>query len=153
MGMFDDVVVNAKAAANAFSKKAGNIYDISKLKFSASSIKGEISKKYTELGELIYAKENNKPVTDEAVKSKIQEITNLKADLAAVTELLAAAKNLMVCPVCSAVIANDSLFCNKCGTKIEPKKTEQSDNSEEAENAEQTESTEQTKSAGQTESD
>ncbi len=125
MGMFDDVVVNAKAAASAFSKKAGNIYDISKLKFNASSIKGEIHKKYSELGELVYDKDSGKEVADQVIRAKLDDITALKSDLAAVNELLAAAKNLMICPVCSAVIANDSAFCNKCGAKITKEEQEQ----------------------------
>ncbi len=135
MGMFDDVVVNAKAAANAFSKKAGNIFDISKLKFNASSIRGEINKKNQELGEMVFDSKTGKEVSDDVINAKIDEIKNLKNDLAAVNELLAAAKNLMICPVCSAVIAKDSMFCNKCGTKIEVQQEESNTASEETDNS------------------
>lgn len=121
MGMFDDVVVNAKAAASAFSKKAGNVFDISKFKFNASSIRGEINKKCQELGEMVFNLKDGKEVSEDLINAKVEEIKNLKNDLAAINELLAAAKNLMICPVCSAVIAKDSLFCNKCGTKMERK--------------------------------
>lgn len=120
MGMFDDVVVNAKAAANAISKKAGNVFDVSKLKFNASTIRGEINKKNQELGEMIFDSKTGKSVSEDLINAKVEEIQNLKNDLTAVNELLAAAKNLMICPVCFAVIAQDSMFCNKCGTKIEP---------------------------------
>lgn len=119
MGMFDDVVVNAKAAANAFSKKAGNMFDISKLKFNASSIRGEINKKCQELGEIVYESKSGKEISQQVIDAKVEEIKNLKSDLAAINELLAAAKNLIICPACSAVIAKDSAFCNKCGIKIE----------------------------------
>lgn len=119
MGMFDDVVVNAKAAANAFSKKAGNIYDISKLKFNANSIKGEINKKCQELGEMVYESKLKGGSSQQLIDAKIDEIKALKDDLTAINELLATAKNLMICPACSAVIAKDSVFCNKCGIRIE----------------------------------
>lgn len=119
MGMFDDVVVNAKAAANAFSKKAGNIYDVSKLKINASSLKGEISKKCQELGEMVYSSKFEKEISQDLIDAKLNEIKALKSDLTAINELLAAAKNLTVCPACSAVIAKDSAFCSKCGVKIE----------------------------------
>ena len=77
MGMFDDVVVNAKAAANAFSKKAGNIYDISKLKFNANSIKGEINKKCQELGEMVYESKLKGSSSQQLIDAKIDEIKAL----------------------------------------------------------------------------
>lgn len=148
MGMFDDVVVNAKAAASAFSKKAGNVFDISKLKFNASTIRGEINKNCQELGEMVYTSKDGKEVSEDLINAKVEEIKNLKTDLAAINELLAAAKNLMICPVCSAVIAQDSLFCNKCGTKMEPQEESAEQVKEEADNSEPAqEETEQTEPA------
>ncbi len=41
--IFDDVVVNAKAAAAVVSKKASTVYDTSKHKITAAEIRGEIS--------------------------------------------------------------------------------------------------------------
>lgn len=119
MGMFDDVVINAKAAANAIQKKAGNICDISKLKFNASSIKGEINKKYQIVGETLYKSKYSSPVAQEEIDKQLEEIKALNDDLSAVMELIATAKNLMICPECGSVIANDSLYCCKCGKKVE----------------------------------
>ena len=48
--IFDDVVVNAKAAASAVSKKASSMYDTSKHKITAAELRGEINKKLKELG-------------------------------------------------------------------------------------------------------
>ena len=45
---FDDVVVNAKAAASAVSKKASDVYDSSKHKITAAEIRGEINQKLKE---------------------------------------------------------------------------------------------------------
>ena len=42
--IFDDVVVNAKAAAAVVSKKASTVYDTSKHKITAAEIRGEINK-------------------------------------------------------------------------------------------------------------
>ena len=52
--IFDDVVVNAKAAASAVSKKASDVYDASKSKITASEIRGDINEKLRELGALTY---------------------------------------------------------------------------------------------------
>ena len=50
MGLFEDVVINAKSAANAVGKKAGQLVDVSKLKISAAELNNEINKKYEQGG-------------------------------------------------------------------------------------------------------
>lgn len=54
MGLFEDVVINAKSAANAVGKKAGQLVDVSKLKISAAELNNEINKKYGALGKAVY---------------------------------------------------------------------------------------------------
>ena len=53
MGLFEDVVVNAKEAVNAVGKKAGQMVDISKLRLSAADLNNEISKRFEALGRVI----------------------------------------------------------------------------------------------------
>ena len=54
MGILDDVVINAKTAAEAVGKKAGQIVDVSKLRFNVAELNAEISKRYEALGEYVY---------------------------------------------------------------------------------------------------
>ena len=54
MGIFDDVVVNAKSAAQTVGKMAGQFVDMSKLRINMSELNGEITKRYQELGRFIY---------------------------------------------------------------------------------------------------
>lgn len=152
MGMFDDVVINAKAAANAISKKAGNLCDISKLKYNASNIKGEIYKKCQELGELMYQSKYSAPVPQEKIDALLAEIKTLHSDLDSVNELLATAKNLIICPACGSIISSDSVFCCKCGIKIEPQDKEESSEKAQEEPAAQPE-TPQTEPSGETQPD
>ena len=49
MGIFDDVVVNAKSAAQTVGKMAGQFVDMSKLRINMSELNGEITKRYQEL--------------------------------------------------------------------------------------------------------
>ena len=46
MGILDDVVINAKTAAEAVGKKAGQIVDVSKLRFNVAELNAEIRKHY-----------------------------------------------------------------------------------------------------------
>ena len=54
MGILDDVVVNAKSAAEAVGKKAGQLVDVSKLRINVAELNAEISKRYEALGEYVY---------------------------------------------------------------------------------------------------
>lgn len=118
MGMFDDIVVNAKSVANTVSEKACSVYDISKLKVNASSIRSEINKKLIELGQMTYSSKYDHPYEQSEIDAKIEEIKTLKDDLRTIHELLAKAKNYVMCQSCSAVVAKDSVYCSKCGKKI-----------------------------------
>ena len=54
MGILDDVMINAKTAAEAVGKKAGQIVDVSKLRFNVAELNAELSKRYEALGEYLY---------------------------------------------------------------------------------------------------
>ena len=59
--IFDDVVINAKAAAAVVSKKASTVYDTSKHKITAAEIRGEINKRLRDLGKFTYKRARTPP--------------------------------------------------------------------------------------------
>lgn len=117
--IFDDVVVNAKAAASAVSKKATTMYDTSKHKISAAEIRGEINKKLKELGMLTYKKEVHGVDVSEQIAKIIEEITELKENLAVILDHIDSIKNQKKCPKCESRVPKNSLYCNICGAKLE----------------------------------
>ena len=119
MGLLDDVMVNVKSAANTVSKKTSNIVDYSKLKFTASGLSNEISKKYKTLGEEVYACSKIGVEDSRSIELLIQEIDELKAQLQTTNEYITAARHKVICPKCKAELDKDCLFCSKCGAKIE----------------------------------
>ena len=119
MGILDDVMVNMKSAANTVSKRTGEIVDYSKLKFTASGLATEIRKKYQTLGEEVYTCTKIGAEDSTSIELLIDEIDQLKAQLEATNEMIMAAKNKILCPVCKAELDKDSIFCNKCGSRIE----------------------------------
>ncbi|MCQ2514205.1 MAG: zinc ribbon domain-containing protein [Ruminococcus sp.] len=117
-GIFDDVMINAKAAANAVSKRASGVYDSSKQRIAAAEIKSDINKKLRELGLLAYkANTENAEVEAEATKL-IAEISDLKENLEVINQNLMAMKNKRRCPECDALVPKNSVYCNLCGSKI-----------------------------------
>ncbi|MBQ9673146.1 MAG: zinc ribbon domain-containing protein [Ruminococcus sp.] len=119
MGLIDDVMDNVRTAATTVSKKTNSFVDYSKLKFTASGLANEIRKKYQTLGEEIYTASKIGTEDSTAVEQLIQEIDALKEQLQITNELITAAKHKITCPVCKAELDRESLFCNKCGTKVE----------------------------------
>lgn len=117
--IIDDVKVNAKAAASAVSKKAAQIYDASKHRISAETIKRSIGKKLIELGKLTYKATTQDVDLAEEIAQVVQEITELKQDLAIVVAHIASIKNQKICPECENKVPNVSSFCNICGHKFE----------------------------------
>ena len=84
MGILDDVVVNAKSAAEAVGKKAGQLVDVSKLRINLAELNAEISKRYEALGEYVYEACREQLAEDAEAVGKMAEIDELKAQLAEV---------------------------------------------------------------------
>lgn len=117
--IFDDVVVNAKAAASAVSKKASDFYDASKHKITAAEIRGEINKKLRDLGALTYKEQVHGIDLSGQVQQTVAEITELKDNLNIINEHIAASKNQKKCPQCDANVPKNSVFCNICGARLD----------------------------------
>lgn len=113
MAILDDVVVNAKSAAAAVSKKAGKFYDLSKLRISAAGLRGELNKKYTALGESVY---NNDPQT--TIDEIKEEITEIKQSIADIEKIIASISNTAFCAACGEKLPKSARFCLTCGNPV-----------------------------------
>lgn len=127
--IFDDVVVNAKAAAAVVSKKASTVYDASKYKITAAEIRGEINKKLKDLGKYTYKAQVFGADTSAEISQTVAEIKELKENLDIINEHINSVKNQKKCPQCDAKIPKNSVFCNICGARIDGSE-ESSDESE-----------------------
>lgn len=126
MSLFDEIFINARTAANTVGKKAGQLKDYSKLKYSESGIKADIAKKKQELGDYIYSCSKTGEIDKERMQSFVEEIDELEENLQITREMLTVAKNKVTCSACKAENERDSAFCCKCGRKLteEQKNTE-----------------------------
>ncbi len=129
--IFDDVVLNAKAAAAVVSKKASTVYDTSKHKITAAEIRGEINKKLRDLGKFTYKREVFGADTSAEIEKTVAEIKELKENLDIVNAHIDSVKNQRKCPKCEAKLPRNSVFCNICGTKLDEFETETAEAAEE----------------------
>ena len=131
--IFDDVVINAKAAAAVVSKKASTVYDTSKHKITAAEIRGEINKKLRDIGKYTYKKEVFGVDTSAEIAQAIAEVKELKENLEIINAHIDSVKNQKKCPQCEAKVPRNSVFCNIGGAKL----TEEEPEAETAETAEE----------------
>jgi len=120
MGIFDDVVINAKSAAEAVSRKAGQLVDVSKLRISAAEINAEIAKRYEVLGQYVYECCRDTLSADPEAVGQMAEIDELKAQQAAIAKELGDKQNKVFCPTCGKQSPISATFCSACGTKLVP---------------------------------
>ena len=120
MGVFEDVVVRAKAVAECAGKKAAEVLEVQKLKVTAAQIEAEIKDKYEILGKLTYNSEKEGKCAKEASKTLAEDIEQLQAQLAVIKDKIYRLKNIVCCPNCRAINAKDAIYCNKCGTRLIP---------------------------------
>ena len=118
MGILDDVVINAKSAAQTVGKMAGQFVDMSKLRINLSELNGEISRRYQELGQFIYEAKKAGSADEAELEEKVAGIDDLYTQLTAVSAQLSALQNKDTCPCCGKQMEMEATFCSHCGMKL-----------------------------------
>ena len=118
MGLFEDVVVNAKSAANVVGKKAGQLMDISKLRLSAADVNREITRRLEALGRTVYDAQKSGYDPTELVAESISCIDELYEQLDVINQELAMARNKLTCQACGTLNPQESIYCSHGGAKL-----------------------------------
>ena len=118
MGLFEDVVVNAKSAVDIVGKKAGKIVDVSKLKINAADLNNEIAKRYESLGRMIYEQKKTDNDSSELISDCIAAIDDLYEQLDAVNEQMVTMRAKFICKNCGQENPQNATYCSKCGQKM-----------------------------------
>lgn len=130
MGIFEDVVLGAKSAATTVGKKAGELVDISKLRFSASEINSEINKRFEAMGRVIYDSKKDGTNVDGLVTECVRSIDALYERLDDVNASLARLRRKNTCRSCGAINETEAVYCSRCGQRMQ-QSSEKQEGSEE----------------------
>ena len=133
MGIWDDITNGAKNAAAFTAKKAGELTNIAKLKFSLHTEESNLNKCFEELGSLYYDYQRNSVDHTDEINALLGEIDELNEKIDCLIETLAKSQKRSICPGCGAQVTTDYDFCPLCGAKLREDETaEKSDGSDDS---------------------
>lgn len=123
MGLFEDIFIKAKDAANNVGEKAGKLVDISKLNIEIAETKNKLKGKLENLGKIVYQNEKNGISNEKVLKEEVKKIDDVYAEIEDIKKELALIKKKVICKACGEENFSDAFYCSKCGHTLEIKCT------------------------------
>ncbi len=117
MGVFEDTITKAREIIGETGRATGELIEVQKLKFSASSLKSAIRKNYELLGQYTYLSVVNDEDNATAVEELVSEITEQKQQLKQLEKKIADCKGKVVCS-CGCVNSENASYCSGCGKEL-----------------------------------
>jgi len=115
----NQVVDTAKGTAAKAGKKAGEVFEISKLKLKIYDVEGDIKSTYHQLGKLAAdAYKGDKDIRDE-IALHVAEIDAMNEKIADYKESIREIKKITKCTTCDKENPITSDFCSACGAKLD----------------------------------
>ena len=119
MSMWDDYFNSFKDITGTVIERTGKLVDVSRLRLTSAEISKEITRRYEALGRVVY--DSAKAGTDISglVTECVRSIDALYGRLDSVNSRVADLRDKKYCSSCGAVVDKESLFCSRCGSRVE----------------------------------
>lgn len=118
MTFFEDVSAGAKNAAEKVGETANKVIDITKYRFNANELSGDIKKRFEAIGKIVYESRKEGSDVTAIINENIDAIDILFEKLDDINSKIAKLKNKAVCDSCGAMNEKESKFCSSCGEKL-----------------------------------
>lgn len=107
----------AGRAAGSMSNAAQNVYENAKLRMLMFDINTDVELLYRDIGKIVYLTHTGQEIDSSEIEKKIKTIDEKMASIEAIKLNLSADSHH--CPFCSEEILPDSVFCQKCGERLD----------------------------------
>lgn len=107
----------AEKFANVAVEKTKVVIDRTKYNYSISNLETKANEVLCQLGEKLYNEYKNGSEFDEDITAKCVLIDGIKKEIEEFKSKIAEAQNCEICSQCGELVANDALYCPKCGAK------------------------------------
>ena len=118
MGVFEDVVIKARTAADYVGSKTEELMEVSKHRIAIAELEDKLEKEYAAVGRKVCASAKDQSDCSEFVREKVAEIGEMEKKLEELRVKLSQIKGLKKCPSCSMVNPEEANYCQKCGAKL-----------------------------------
>ena len=110
----------ASEVFDATSKKAGEIWSITRLSIEIADLQNDINEIYKELGKLVYLAHVRPGAQPAGVDEKLAEIDRKKAEISACQKKIDAMRATRRCPNerCGVSVDKNDAYCRQCGQEL-----------------------------------
>lgn len=115
----DEFVFMAKNAADAASKKTGEVVEISKLRYQIRQTEWDIEKAYAKLGAIIYESKRSAEDFTDAILLATGEIDDLKLKRDQFEAKLRTYRKVQKCAKCEKENDMSASYCARCGSLLD----------------------------------
>lgn len=115
MAFFDNVKETLTTVGKDVGKKAKELSGVAKLKMEIRSKEAALDKEYIALGKRYYEMNKEGEVAD----AEMANISTLLNEIAELKDEVIKVQGACVCPNCKASMPEGTVYCSKCGTKLE----------------------------------
>ena len=99
-------------------KKTNSSIGVAKLKFTLNEVETSMEKAYADIGKDVYKQYlNDEPFTEDIIE-KCGVVEKYMSEIQKLKEKIAAEKDAVICENCMSMNSADSVYCSKCGYKL-----------------------------------
>jgi NADH pyrophosphatase NudC (nudix superfamily) len=119
MPFFDNLSKKVSDAAKTAAKKSGDLVEVTKLNRAISTEEEKARGIYLDIGKTVFTMFQNGQISDDNLMAFCRQIAEINNNIELIKEKILDIKDLNICPTCKHEVEQGTLFCPKCGAKIE----------------------------------